>query len=114
VTEADGRKVEDSDDLVRALSAKDEGEVTLTVVRDRNRRTVRVTPERRQAPRGLFTPGSFHVLDSPVAALTLPRIQMRPDVLNVSPVVITPRRLTAPRIRVTPRARVFGLGDRVL
>ena len=111
VTEADGQKVEDSDDLVRALSAKDEGEVTLTVVRDRNRRTVRVTPERRQAPRGLFTPGGFHILDSPVAATTLPRMLMRPD---VSPVVVTPRVLTTPRIRVTPRARVFGLGDRVL
>jgi serine protease Do len=109
VTEADGQKVEDSDDLVRALSAKDEGEVTLTVVRDRNRRTVRVTPERRQAPRGLFTPGGFHVIDSPVAAVA-PRMLMRPD---VSPVV-TPRPLTAPRPRVTPRPRVFGLGDRVL
>lgn len=108
VTEADGRKVEDSDDLVRALSAKDEGEVALTVVRDRNRRTVRVTPERRQAPRGVFTPGHFRVIDSPVAALARPHMQMRPDVLSVRPVVVTPRPLTAPRIRV------FGLGDRVL
>jgi membrane-associated protease RseP (regulator of RpoE activity) len=114
VTEADGQKVEDADDLVRALSAKDEGEVTLTVVRDRNRRTVRVTPERRQAPRGLFTPGSFHIIDSPVAAFTLPHMQMRPDVLSVRPTVIAPRLLTAPRVRVTPSARVFGLGDRVL
>ncbi|HEX8148671.1 MAG TPA: PDZ domain-containing protein [Pyrinomonadaceae bacterium] len=114
VTEADGRKVEDSDDLVRALSARQEGEVTLTVVRDRKSRTVRVTPERRRAPQGLFAPGTFRVLESPVAAVTLPRMQMHPD-LPVGPgAVVTPRLLNAPRLRVTPRARVFGLGDRVL
>ncbi|HEX8189599.1 MAG TPA: PDZ domain-containing protein, partial [Pyrinomonadaceae bacterium] len=114
VTEADGRKVEDSDDLVRALSAKEEGEVTLTVVRDRKPRTVRVTPERRQAPQGLFAPGAFRVLESPVAAFTPPHIQMHPDVLTGPRALFAPRPLTAPRVRVTPRARVFGHGDRVL
>jgi serine protease Do len=114
VTEADGQKVEDSDDLVRALSAKQEGEVTLTVVRDRNRRTVRVTPERRAAPQTFFTPGTFRVFESPVATMTLPRIMMQPDVFNMPNPVVTPRLLNAPRLRVTPRGRVFGLGDRVL
>lgn len=115
VTEADGRKVEDSDNLTSVLSAKEEGEVTLTVVRDRKSRTVRVTPERRPAaPRGLFAPGTFSVFETPVAALALPSIQMHPDVLSMPRTVVTPRLLTAPRIRVTPRGRVFGLGDRVL
>ena len=115
VTEADGQKVEDSDDLLRALSAKEEGEVTLTVVRDRKSRTVRVTPERRQVPQGFITPGTFRLLESPVAAaLALPYIQMHPDVLPARPVVVAPRILTAPRIRATPRARVYGLGDRIL
>lgn len=114
VTEADGRKVEDSDDLVHALSAKEEGEVTLTVVRDRKQRTVRVTPERRQAPQGLFTPGTFRGLETPVAAVTLPHMLMHPEVLEVPRTVVTPRLLNVPRIRVTPRGRVFSLGDRVL
>jgi serine protease Do len=114
VTEADGQKVEDADDLVRALSAKEEGEVTLTVVRDRKQRTVRVTPERRTAPQGLFTPGNFRLLETPVAAVALPHMLMRPDVLSVPQTVVTPRLLNAPRIRVTPRVRVFGPGDRVL
>jgi serine protease Do len=108
VTEADGRKVEDSDDLVQALSAKQEGEVTLTVVRDRKQRTVRVTPERRAAPQGMFAPGTFRVLETPVAAVRLPRMLMHPEVLNV------PRTVVTPRIRITPRARVFSLGDRIL
>ncbi len=116
VTEADGQKVEDADDLTRTLSAKEEGEVTLTVVRDRKSRTVRVTPERRSAPRGLFTPGSFRVFETPVAALALPGIQMHPDVLSIPRTGVTPRLLNVPRIRATPlqRGRVFDLGDRVL
>jgi serine protease Do len=114
VTEADGQKVEDADDLVRALSSKEEGEVTLTVVRDRNRRTVRVTPERRPTPQGLFTPGTFRVFESPVAAMTLPHMQMRPEAFGVPPTVFTPRLLSAPRLRSMPRGRLFGLGDRVL
>jgi membrane-associated protease RseP (regulator of RpoE activity) len=114
VTEADGQKVEDSDDLTRALSAKQEGEVTLTVVRDRKPRAVRITPERRTAPQGLFAPGSFRVFETPVAALASPGIQMHPDVLSGPRVVVTPRLPTAPRIRVTPRARVLRPGDRVL
>jgi membrane-associated protease RseP (regulator of RpoE activity) len=108
VTEADGQKVEDSDDLTRALSAKEEGEVTLTVVRDRKQRTVRVTPERRQAPQGLFAPGTFRLLQSPVAAVTLQHMLMHPDVLSL------PRTLVTPRLLNAPRARVLSLADRVL
>lgn len=109
VTEADGRKVEDSDDLTSVLSSKEDGEVTLTIVRDRKSRTMRVTPERRpSAPRGLFAPGGFRVFETPVAALALPGIQMHPDVLSVPRTVVTPRLLTAPRIRATPlRNRVL-------
>jgi membrane-associated protease RseP (regulator of RpoE activity) len=114
VTEADGQKVEDSDDLTRALSAKQEGEVTLTVVRDRKSRTVRVTPERRAAPQGLFAPGTFRVLEMPVAALAFPGIRMHPDAFAAPPVFATPRLLNVPRIRATPRARAFSPGDRVL
>ncbi|MFL6336978.1 MAG: PDZ domain-containing protein [Pyrinomonadaceae bacterium] len=114
VTEADGQKVEDSDDLTRALSAKQEGEVTLRVVRDRKPRAVRVMPERRTAPQGLFAPGTFRVFETPVAALAFPGIQMHPDVLSGTRSFVTPRLLNAPRIRVTPRARVLRPGDRVL
>jgi serine protease Do len=107
VTEADGRKVEDSDDLIRAVSAKEEGEVTLTVVRDRKPRTVRVTPERRPAPRGLLTPGTIRLLDSPVAAFDFPGIRMHPEVWA------GPRAVVTPRVTPAPRARAYGLGEGV-
>ena len=46
VTEVDGAKIENAAGLSRAISRKEEGDVTLTVVRERNRRTINVTPEK--------------------------------------------------------------------
>lgn len=113
VTEADGRKVEDQDDLIRALGEKQEGEVTLTVVRDRNRRTVRVTPERRQMPGANVIPGSFRLVRPPVA-MTLPRATGHSPALVAPRALVRPRTPVAPRAIPAPRVRAFGLGDRIL
>lgn len=50
ITEVNGAAVEDTGDFIRELNRKDEGEVTLTVVRDKSQRTIKVTPERKTAP----------------------------------------------------------------
>jgi serine protease Do len=50
ITEVNGERVEDAGDFVRSLNKKDDGDVTLTIIRDRSQRTIKVTPERRQAP----------------------------------------------------------------
>jgi membrane-associated protease RseP (regulator of RpoE activity) len=125
VTEADGQQVEDADDLVRALGAKDEGEVTLTVVRERKQRSVRVSPERRQ-PQGInLMPGSFRITSAPaIAAVALPRMSVAP-LPALAPLMpratVTPRALVAPRVLNVPRMRVkparvtvYGSGDRIL
>jgi membrane-associated protease RseP (regulator of RpoE activity) len=126
VTEADGQQVEDADDLVRALGAKDEGEVTLTVVRERKQRSMRVSPERRQ-PQGInLMPGSFRITSAPaaVAAVALPRMSVAP-LPALTPLMpratVTPRALVAPRVLNVPRMRVkparvtvYGSGDRIL
>ena len=115
ITEADGQQVGDADDLVRALGAKEEGEVALTVVRDKQRRTVRVTPERRQAPRGVLGPDTFGVIGSPVANVTLPRVVIDALPEITIPVVAAPRIRATPRVRVTPpRVTVYAPGDRIL
>ncbi|MET0624971.1 MAG: PDZ domain-containing protein [Pyrinomonadaceae bacterium] len=113
VTEIDGKKVEDPDDLVRALGEKQEGEVTLTVVRDRNRRTVRVTPERRQTPGAGAAPGSFRLVRPPVS-MTLPRATGHSPVLVAPRSLVRPRTPVAPRAIPAPRVRAFGLGERIL
>lgn len=45
IVEADGSEISTELDLQRALSAKKEGDVTLTIVRERNRQNITVTPE---------------------------------------------------------------------
>ncbi|HJU55281.1 MAG TPA: PDZ domain-containing protein [Pyrinomonadaceae bacterium] len=73
ITEVNGASVEDSGDFIRELNRKDEGEVTLTIIRDRSQRTVKVMPERRPAP-------SFNLTDfqpAPMARLRMsPRVQV--------------------------------------
>jgi serine protease Do len=113
VTEIDGKQVDDADDLVRGLGAKNEGEVTLTVVRDHNRRTVRVTPERRRSPGFNFKLGNFRVV-RPATTMTLPRTLVTPRVITTPRVFATPRVMVTPRIRVTPRVRLIAPGDRIL
>lgn len=47
IVEADGKAVDQPGALSRALNEKKEGDVTLTVIRNRNRQTIKVTPEKR-------------------------------------------------------------------
>lgn len=48
ITEVDSKKVNGSFDLSRAINEKKEGDVNLTIVRDRNRQTISVKPEKRE------------------------------------------------------------------
>jgi serine protease Do len=81
ITEVDGEHVRSAADLARLVGRKDDGDVTLTVTRERGRRTFKVTPEKSPAPttwafpEGLFT--------APGAALALPRggFVVRPSII---------------------------------
>lgn len=75
ITEVDGERVEDMRDLSRLVSRREEGEVTLTVVRDKQKRSVRVTPERRQPGAFQITPGAVPV------APPAPRVIRRGNVI---------------------------------
>ncbi len=85
ITSVDGERVVQSGDLSRAIERKNEGDVTLTVVRDKRERSLKVTPERTQSPGFDFTPN----------------VWAGPRALTIVP----PRTPIAPRIRVTPRLR---------
>lgn len=45
VIEVDGKTVKNNLDLIRAINAKKEGDVQVTIMRDRSRQTISVTPE---------------------------------------------------------------------
>jgi membrane-associated protease RseP (regulator of RpoE activity) len=71
IVEVDGKEVKADGDLIRAIQEKKEGDVTITIVRDRHRQTIRVTPEEvkggfdnmrfnfPQTSDGVFSPGSM-------------------------------------------------------
>jgi serine protease Do len=46
IVEVDGKAVANQVDLTRLISEKKEGEVTLTIIRNKNRQTVKATPEK--------------------------------------------------------------------
>jgi predicted metalloprotease with PDZ domain len=99
IVEAAGEQVGESGDLTRALNKNQDGEVTLSVYRDRKQRTIRVTPERRQPQSFQFSPGQFYSIP-PVAAIA-PRAP-RP--------AQAPRAPLAPRVVVPPVRSLWGTG----
>ena len=85
VTEVNGEKIEGSGDFVRAINRKEDGEVTLTIIRDKSQRTIKVTPERRAnqtfnlsdiAPTAITQLPKFNVEIPEVRIPVMPRIDM--------------------------------------
>ena len=84
ITAVDGEKVDGSGDLSRAINKRKDGSVTLTVVHNRNQRTVTVTPTEAQTPVPGATPrvGRRIVIPAvdlgtiPAATITVPEINL--------------------------------------
>jgi membrane-associated protease RseP (regulator of RpoE activity) len=78
IISVDGEKVDGSGDVSRAINKKKEGDVTLTVVRDKNQRTFTVTPKAAEP----MVPGAR------VGRVIVPRVQVGPiPAINI----VTPR-----------------------
>jgi membrane-associated protease RseP (regulator of RpoE activity) len=78
IISVDGEKVDGSGDISRAINKKKEGDVTLTVVRDKNQRTFTVTPKAAEP----MAPGAR------VGRVIAPRVQVGPiPAINI----VTPR-----------------------
>ncbi|HEV2800223.1 MAG TPA: PDZ domain-containing protein [Pyrinomonadaceae bacterium] len=101
ITEVDGTRLKNAGELARALNRKDEGEVSLTIVRDRKTRTVKVRPDRTQNNPTFFTPGAAAVAGIAPVALIAPHVRIAPPAAPVP--------LVAPSINVTPRVNVMPL-----
>jgi len=74
ITAVDGEKVDETGDISNIVNRKKEGEVTLTVIRNRSQQTIRVTPKEGEH-------GVFRTINRPTVGRTIaiPRIQI-PDV----------------------------------
>jgi C-terminal processing protease CtpA/Prc len=123
ITAVDGEKVEGSGDLSRAINKQKEGDVTLTIMRDKSSRTIKVTPDKAQSK--LIRPGSVsqrairdQVRESILRGvgegqIVIPQIEL-PAIPAVN--VKTPRIdwPTIPEIRVVvPKVQVIRRGQRV-
>ncbi|HEY8563172.1 MAG TPA: PDZ domain-containing protein [Pyrinomonadaceae bacterium] len=75
IVEADGKEVKNNADLIRALNDKKEGDVSLTIVRDRNRQTVQVAPEKLK---GDFTPLFESEMPTTNLRVVTPQMQIAP------------------------------------
>ena len=85
ITAVDGEKIEDAGDLTRALGKKNEGDVTLTIVRDKHQRSITVTPK---AASPTLAPG------------TAPQVGRRVILPRINLPTIPPINIMIPRIEL--------------
>src|SRR5438132_883829 len=97
ITAADGEKVTTAGDLSRIINKKDDGAVTLTVVHDRNTRTMMVTPEKN--PERLPRPGTIGTRRIAIPSIAVPAI---PEINIQVPRIAIP---ATPKIDVTVPSR---------
>lgn len=83
ITAIDGEKVSSPGDITHALSKKETGDVSLTIVRDKNMRTVTLTPEKSEHPTWL-RPGTMGS-----QRIVIPSIRV-PDVNIKMPRIVVP------------------------
>lgn len=105
ITAIDGEKVEGAGDLARAINKKKDGDVSLTVIRNKNQKTINVTPKDDPVPMPGTAPQGRRVITIPrveLGSMAPINIQIPQINLPVMPEinVVVPRTIKAPRVRV--------------
>lgn len=85
IVEVDGKAVKGDFDLIRAINSKKEGDVQLTIIRDRNRQTISVTPEASKDGGFLFQSGD----ENGVMPLRLGQFRMTAPAMPATPTPMT-------------------------
>jgi len=109
ITAVAGEKVNSSGDIVRAINKKEDGEISLTILREHNSMTINLTPEKSKEPT-IIRPGTIGNRRIVIPSVQVPAI---PEMNIEIPRIVIP---ATPRIDVTvpgkaPRART---GSRVI
>ena len=108
ITAIDGEAVDSPGDISRAINQKKDGDVTLTIIRNRAQQTIRVTPRQgsfsmpdRVMGRRIVIPRiQFPVI--PEVDIAMPRIQIPAIQIPTIPAI----NIDIPRVRVTRPARI--------
>jgi serine protease Do len=135
ITAVDGEKVDDTGDLSDIVNRKKEGDVSLTIVRNKSQLTLRVTPKEGEATfRTITRPTIGRTIVIPriefpvipevtipameIPSISIPAIEI-PSINITGPRVVTPRvitprvmtpRIVTPRV-ITPRIRPVIVGS---
>ncbi len=109
ITGVDGEKVDSSGDVARIINKKEEGEISLTILRDHNSRTINLTPEKTKEPT-IMRPGSIGTRRIVIPSVQVPAI---PEMNIEIPRIVIP---ATPKIDVTVPARIprVRTGSRVI
>jgi len=91
IVEVEGKEIKNNVDLIRAVNEKKEGDVQLTIIRERNRQTISVTPEKLKND---LTPLFEENMPSSNLKIAVPQMKTAPFTV-VSPAIapIAPKRI---------------------
>lgn len=78
IVEAEGKEVKGSLDLIRAINEKKDGDVNLTIIRNRNRQNVKVTPEAAKDGATMFENFVPPATPAPMSLENMPKLQIAP------------------------------------
>jgi membrane-associated protease RseP (regulator of RpoE activity) len=114
ITAIDGEKVDGAGDLSRVINKKKDGDVTLTIIRNKSQQTIRVTPKSGSFP--FSTPGATQQIGRqiviprielpviPEVNIALPSIQL-PTIPEIN--IQLPRVIKPAKVRTTSRQRTI-------
>jgi serine protease Do len=99
ITAVDGEKVTSSGDLSRTINKKQDGEVSITILRDRNSRSINLTPEKHEM-QNVIRPGTIGSRRVVIPSIQVPAI---PEMNIEIPRIVIP---ATPKIEVNVPGRI--------
>jgi membrane-associated protease RseP (regulator of RpoE activity) len=108
ITAIDGEKVDSSGDITRSINKKQDGEISLTILRDRSTRTVNLTPEKSKEPT-VLRPGTIGGQRIMIPSIAIPEINVEVPriVIPATPRIEVIRPQRAPRVRTGSRVIII-------
>ena len=104
ITAVDGEKVEGAGDLSRGINKKKDGDVTLTIIRNKDQQRITVTPKADPTPTGVIGQGGRTIViprvelgEIPEMNIRIPRIEL-PSTPEIN--VEVPGKIRLPNVRV--------------
>ena len=99
ITAVDGEAVDSPGDVARLINRKKDGDVTLTIVRNKSQQTIRITPRQGSLTRTINDQIGRQIviprIEFPEVNISMPRIEIP---------AIPPINIQMPRVKVNPRA----------